>query len=173
MYQAYLEAIRKDMKDSGLGKFQPPASEQEILRLRTSSLAEFGTDIPDGYIAFLRITNGLLFGSVCIYASSSLTVDAGTYQYELPGFVESTLEWRSMHDPEDFLVFAESDMDIYTYNLVSGKYEVFDRGARDRLLATYHSFDGLITDALWTSLPPYLEANFPGSPPVQRPWPVD
>ena len=173
MYRPYVDAIQKEKRDSGVGAFQPPASEREILGLRRRSVAELGSDIPAEYADFLRITNGLMFNGVCIYGSRNAIVDLGHRTYELPGFVESTLEWRSIHDSEDFLVFADSDLDIYTYNLIKARYEVFDRGARDREIADYSSFDELITDALWTSLTDDLRAKFPGTPPIQRPWPVD
>src|SRR5262249_45951369 len=153
MYKPYLEAIWKDERDSGVEMFPLPASEGDILELRRASLSELGTDIPTGYADFLRITNGLFFGGVCIYATRRTRIDPGDYHYDIPGFVESTLEWRSIHnDAEGFLAFGDADLELYTYDLVNAKYEVFDRGARDRLLAQYDSFDELLTEGLWTSL---------------------
>jgi hypothetical protein len=161
MYRAYLEEIRMWEAEKGLD-LQPPASEQDILELRRSSVAGLGSDIPDGYAHFLRITNGLEFNGVCIYATRRTVVDVGTYQYTLGGFVDETLVWRSMNE-DDFLVFGESSLDIYIYNPAKSRYEVQDRGAGD-VVAVYSSFDELMEKALWTGLTPDLRAKFPPRP---------
>src|SRR5215467_2446765 len=123
VYGAYMEEIRKWEAEKGLD-LQPPASEQEILELRRSAVAELGSDIPDGYAHFLRIINGLQFNGLCIYATRRTVVDVGTYQYTLGGFVDETLVWRSMADEgADLLVFGEGNIDIYVYNPANSRFE--------------------------------------------------
>jgi hypothetical protein len=167
MYRTYLEEIRKSEAQDGLD-LQPAASEQDILELRRSSLAELGSDIPQGYADFLRMTNGLEFNGVCIYATRRVVVDLGNYQYDILGFVEATLEWRSMNDDnEHLLVFGDSDLDIYVYDPAAKEYRVQDRGSRD-IVAAYPSFDELMEKALWTGLTPDLRAKFPPRPMGER-----
>jgi hypothetical protein len=169
VYRTYLEEVRKEKGETGVGIFQPPATEQEIIELRRNSSAELGSDIPHGYGDFLRITNGYCFNGVCIYASRRIRVDLGHRTYDIPGFVESTLEWRSMDDDSaDLLVFGDSSLDIYVYDLVKKAYRVQDRGASDMVEAVYGSFDELMTHALWTGLPPDLRAKFPPRPKGER-----
>jgi hypothetical protein len=164
MYRVYLDEIRRCEAEKGLD-LQPPASGQDLLELKRISVSELGSDIPDGYADFLRITNGLEFGGVCIYASRRITVDLGHRTYDIIGFVEATLMWRSMSDDyERLLVFGDSDLDIYVYDLVDKEYRVQDRGASDMVEAVYGSFDELMTHALWTSLTPDLRAKFPPRP---------
>ncbi|HWX41127.1 MAG TPA: YrhA family protein [Blastocatellia bacterium] len=166
-YRIYLEEIRKWKAQTGRS-LQPPASEQDILELRRSSLAELGTDIPAGYADLLRVTDGLCFGGLCIYATRRVRVDLGHRTYDIEGFVEATLVWRSMDDDgADLLVFGEGDIDIYIYNPANSRYEVQDRGSRD-IVAAYPSFDELMEKALWTGLPPDLRAKFPPRPKGER-----
>jgi hypothetical protein len=161
MYRVYLDEILRWRAETGR-RPQPPASDQEILELRERSVAELGSNIPDGYADFLKITNGLFSNGVCTYASRTITVDLENYQYNISGFIEATLMWRSMtEDYEHLLVFADSDLDMYVWDPVEREYRVQDRGASDMVEAVYRSFDELMTHALWTSLPPDLKAKFP------------
>jgi hypothetical protein len=79
--------------------------------LRRGSLAELASDIPVGYADFLTITNGLCFGGLCIYATRRIRVDLGHRTYDIEGFVEATLVWRSIDDDgADLLVFGEGTL---------------------------------------------------------------
>lgn len=45
---------------------------------------------------------------------------------------------------ENFLVFGESDMDVYVLDLASGRYQVRDRVAIDNVFEEFDTFEGLL-----------------------------
>ena len=61
----------------------PPASPEAIERLRRYARDTLMTNLPEGYLTFLRSADGLVFNSYKIYAATEQR-----RPYYLPGFVE-------------------------------------------------------------------------------------
>lgn len=139
MYKQYLEKIEARKKVFGK-KMRPSAAEADLARLSSRSLAELSMDIPQEYKDFLRVMDGLNFDGLFIYSTHS----TDEYQH---GFVEMNLIWRSYEVNEDSLLFADSDINLYAYNLVEKRYELQDRPCGDAY-ETFETFDEMITEAL-------------------------
>jgi hypothetical protein len=92
---------------------------------------------------FLRVTDGLNWDGLFIYASASDSVD-GNPAVLIHSFVVDNLDWRSYERRRNCLIFADSDISLYALNLVIGRYEVQDRSSG----TVMETFDVLITEAL-------------------------
>ena len=143
MYQQYLEKIRARASVYG-EKIHPAASEADLISLSGRSSAELPIEIPQEYKKFLRVMDGLNWSGLFIYSSHN------TDDYE-HGFVETNLAWRSYEVNENFLFFADSDINLYAYNLVEKRYELQDRTSGD-VYDSFKTFDEMITEALRLSL---------------------
>lgn len=139
MYQQYLEKIEAQASVYG-EKRHLPASEADLASLSARARAELSAEVPQQYKDFLRVTDGLNFDGLFIYSSHN------TEDYT-HGFVETNLIWRSYGVNEDSLLFADSDINLYAYNLVEKRYELQDRPSGDAY-DTFKTFDEMITEAL-------------------------
>ena len=62
-------------------------------------------------------------------------------------FVENNLDWRSDEKRKKYLIFGDSDISLYAYNLVEKRYELQDRSS-GTVLMTFETFDALVAEAL-------------------------
>lgn len=59
-------------------------------------------------------------------------------------FVEVNLNWRDLEWMTNYLVFGDSDMDVFVLEMSSGKYQVRDRQVFDNVYAEFPTFDGMM-----------------------------
>jgi SMI1 / KNR4 family (SUKH-1) len=149
MYQELLTRLAEEQSrfKSGL---QPPATEEHIQELVEGAREELHTGLPGEYLAFLRLTNGLDWNGVVIYASDNVPI-VGHPDRPIPDVVEMNLNYREDARFEDLLVLGSDGMDIYTYRISKGVYEVYDEVPHE-LVETIPTFDELMTKALTRSL---------------------
>jgi hypothetical protein len=117
-------------------------------------------EAPDQYIEFLRITNGLDFNGLTIYAAekSPLVGYEHMRERDMEGFVDANLAWRGYEPHEDYLFFAQASISLYAYNLVDLRYEERDRECGE-LIKVVPDFDHLIARALSDSMLPEMKAH--------------
>ena len=144
-YDASLQRIAQDLRDTG-GAFMPPCSEEEIRKLITEAREALAAEIPRDYLDFLRRTNGLDYNGLVLYAAHPTAIP-GLEDTFLEGFVDANLNQRDVEAVRGFLVFGESSLDVYVYNLAARQYEVRDRTSFTRPKVK-PSFDQMIADAL-------------------------
>ncbi len=139
MYQQFLQEVQDQQRHYG-EQTHPPSDEAALASLSQNSLAELSADVPEQYKAFLRITDGLNWNGLFIYSSH----DTSEYKH---GFVETNLNWRSYEINQDFLFFADADINLYAYSISEEEYQVLDRPSMD-VYDSFQTFDELIADAL-------------------------
>lgn len=146
MYESLLrELAKKRAKYSQ--SMQPPCEEGKIEQLEREALAKLSTALPDEYIEFLKITNGLDWNGLLIYACETTPISGYTDRF-IPGFLETNLRTRKECEPcRDFLFFGDSGIDAYAYKISSSEYQILDRSSME-LTETFSSFDDLISEAL-------------------------
>ncbi|CAM3254464.1 YrhA family protein [Pseudomonas plecoglossicida] len=118
-----------------------PATPIDIETLIGAAWYELSAEVPSGYLDFLRNFDGFIAGGVFLYTSSLLTTDDEIIGN---GFVGNNVFQRNMEFMENFLVFGESDMDVYVLDLASGRYQVRDRVAIDNVFEEFDTFEGLL-----------------------------
>lgn len=144
-YDASLQRIAQDLRETG-GAFMPPCSEEEIRRLVTEAREALGAEIPRDYLEFLRRTNGLDYNGLVLYAAHPTQIP-GLEDTFLEGFVDANLAQRDVDVVRGFLIFGESSLDVYVYNLETKQFEVRDRTSFTRPKPR-PSFEQMIADAL-------------------------
>src|SRR5262249_49537830 len=111
IYQKYIDHIIDFHEKMGMqGATQPPCPEDQIRRLKVDTQEILYCQVPDQYIEFLRITNGLEFNGVGIYAAerSPLVGYEHMPERDIQGFVDANLDWRGYEPHEDYLFFGSA-----------------------------------------------------------------
>ena len=145
MYRELLEQINVEQQKYETMP-QPPCDEAQIERLRDQARTELGDEIPDGYIEFLRLSNGLDWDGLLLYASER-TQTRGNRPGPIEGFVPANLGHRDVEEMRDFLVFGVSGMETYVYDTKNRDYRVLDSVSLDTY-ESYADFDSLMTEVL-------------------------
>ena len=149
MYQELLKRLAAEQRQADSAP-QSPGSDEEIQRLIERARQELRTELPTGYLDFLRLTNGLDWNGVVIYAADTTPI-AGHPDRIIPDVIEMNLNYREDQRFADLLVIGSNGMDLYTYRISTDVYEVYDEVPHE-LLETLATFDELMTKALNRSL---------------------
>ena len=149
MYPDLLQQIAAEQRSSGASP-QSPCSGIQLDQLKRRARVELGTDLPAGYVDFLAHTDGLDWNGVVIYASEPLPIVRHPDRL-IAGVVEMNLIFRDDRRFDDLLVLGSDGLDIYTYRVSTGAYEVRDEVPHE-LVAEGLSFEELMTKALRRSL---------------------
>lgn len=146
MYEALLQQIESEMSRQEL---QPPCSCDDLELLKKRAMEELGVAIPAGYDRFLATTNGLAWNGLFLYASET-TPMVGFPDQNVPGFIEANREFRTLRasDPmNEYLVFGEDSVALFTYHIKKGVYEVITSVGMT-VLESFGNCDELLVDAL-------------------------
>jgi hypothetical protein len=149
-YLSILKQVETEQEKYG-EKFQPSATDTEILHLIDDAKKSLSADIPKEYADFLKITNGLISENLHIYASqrSLLVGYPDTY---IDGFVEMNLIARDVEKSKDLLIFGSSgNIDLYVQKISTQEYQILDYTSLS-LTKQVTSFDTLIVEALKTCI---------------------
>jgi len=150
MYRSLVEQVAMGLRTLYKLDPQPPATEASLQHLCQRTRDELSAELPDGYLDFLRITDGLNWNGLFVYASDRNPA-INTPTIFMQSFVENNLDWRSYEPHNNYLFYAEGDISLYGYNLVEKRYELQDRSSGD-IISTFETFDEMITEALKISL---------------------
>jgi hypothetical protein len=145
MYQSVLEEVRKKRRDYDLEN-QPGASPASLTKLREQARIELKMDVPEAYIRFLRLSDGLVWNGLEIYASEKVPLAGHTDRF-IEGFVDANLDRRDVEACKELLIFGEGNIDLYVYNVHQRKHFILDRTSLD-ITEEADSFDSLIAKAL-------------------------
>ena len=145
MYQQILAEVAAVQARYGEQR-QPPCPDERLADLRRRAHDELGAEIPDEYLAFLRMQDGLNHNGLFIYASETARV-VGTAGATIEGFVDANQGWRADEHFTHYLIFGEGNQDLYVRHLPTGAYQVIDR-VPGNLVATHPTFEQLLTAAL-------------------------
>jgi hypothetical protein len=149
MYLEILQQIQAEIQEDEMVP-QSPCDEAQIERLREQARAELGDEIPEGYLDFLRLSNGLDWNGVHFFAAETTQMH-GHRTAIIEGFVPANLGYRDVEDMRDFLVFGSSGMELYVYDKKNGDYLIQDSVSMDTY-ETYADFDSLMTEVLSSRL---------------------
>jgi SMI1-KNR4 cell-wall len=149
-YLSILKQVEAEQEKYG-EKFQPPATDADILHLIDDAKKSLSADIPKEYVDFLKITNGLISENLNIYASQRILLVGYSDTY-IDGFVEMNLIARDVEESKDLLIFGSSgNIDLYVQKLSTQEYEILDYTSLS-LTKQVSSFDELMVEALKTCL---------------------
>ena len=150
MYRTLLEHIREQKARYG-ESMQPPCRLDEREKLRFDAKNKLAVDLPEEYLAFLSIMNGLVWNGLCVFASERNLI-VGSNDVWIAGFTERNTEERAFDDRlSGYAVFAEDGEVSFAFNIAESRYEVVSRVAR-YVDETFDSFDALLERALLNHL---------------------
>jgi hypothetical protein len=149
MYRELLEEVNIRLQKRQIVP-QPPCSGQQIERLREQARTELGDEVPEAYLGFLRLTNGLDWNGANFFATET-TQTRGHRPGTIEGLVPANLGYRDVEDMRDFLVFGSSGMELYVYDKKNRDYRIQDSVSMDTY-ETYADFDSLVTEVLRSRL---------------------
>lgn len=130
---------------------QPGCQNQQIAKLQKNTLENLSAELPNEYIDFLCITDGLDWNGLLIYASETSPI-IGYKDRSIPGFLETNLLNRDEDEScKDLLFFGCSGIDAYVLKVSTEEYQILDRVSLD-ITETFPSFDALIFEALKSHL---------------------
>jgi hypothetical protein len=120
----------------------PGADDLEINRFLKDCEEKLSVNPPVEYLKLLKTYNGIAGNGVFLYSTYRKPFEA--CEGENNDFVEMNLSWRDLEWMSDYLIFGDSDMDIYVLEITTGKYQVRDRQAFDNLFNEFSTFEGLL-----------------------------
>ncbi|MDS9397093.1 YrhA family protein [Aphanizomenon flos-aquae NRERC-008] len=148
-YHQFLEIIAQEQQEFQQS-MQPPCNPQKLIQLKEQVENQLNCTLPDGYIEFLSITNGLEWNGLQIFASETMPI-VGCADVKILGFVDLNLIYRENEDCLDLLFFGESGIDSYVYCISAKQYQILDRVSLS-LTETFDSFEMLIYEAFQSHL---------------------
>lgn len=124
-------------------------SSREAFRRRVLDVLDY--NLPATYLDLLAEVDGLDWNGVVLYASETRLRD--NEELAIQGLLEANVQLRLAYTPDkDIVYFAESGMDAYRHNLVSGQFEIADRVAGGSVFETFDTAEQLFRQLLTNML---------------------
>jgi hypothetical protein len=149
MFRELLARVGDEQRRYG-SALQPPSTEQQVQRLIERARVELGAELPVEYLDFLRMTNGLDWNGVVLYATETLPI-VGHADRTIEGMVDANLGLRDDERFQDLLVLGSDGMHLYTCRISVPVYALYDE-VPHQLVDSTDTCDGLLTRALMRSL---------------------
>lgn len=128
-----------------------PASDTEIIKMKENIQHKLeNIELPNSYIEFLKIINGLDFNGLVIYGIDEVLLDNEVVE-EIQGFIETNEIWYENEWQKQYIFFGDSDTAWYCYDLTKYIYVEIDKPS-GTLIQSFDSFDSMLSDALKATL---------------------
>jgi hypothetical protein len=125
------------------------ATHEEIARLEKAARESLGITLPQAYLDFLSVVNGLEFNCT-LYGIDEELLDEKPNQH-IYGLVSMNRGWHEVESFRPYLFLGDSSMDLLAYRLDNGKYFYIDRSSGDEV-EEFESFDHMIDNRLYYAL---------------------
>jgi hypothetical protein len=122
---------------------RPPASPEAIERLRRLARDTLRTDLPEGYVTFLRRNDGLAFNNCEIYAATERK------KPYWPGFVE--VNEILIEGGRRYVFYGDTGDELYAQDRMGKAWVALDRPSLS-VLETFPSFDAMLAQVLRDAL---------------------
>ncbi len=132
-------------------KLRRPASELEISQMKNNIKQKWShIDIPNTYVEFLNLINGLDFNGLVIYGVDKVLLEK-EIEEDVHGFIETNEYWYENEWQKQYLFFGDSDTSWYCYDLKEDQYVELDKPS-GTLMQEFEGFGIMLDDALNTAL---------------------
>jgi hypothetical protein len=145
MYKELLKQVISAKSALGMS-IQPPASDDQIARLRVEARQKLRAELPGDYIRFLRLMNGLDFDGLLIYGTDSAPI-IGVQDATLIGLLDANLGFRDASRFGNLIVYGQSGDDLYLSDTSLTRFSISDRISLYPV-HSFTSFEGLLAKAL-------------------------
>ena len=141
--RALLATIHDEQRARG-EEAPPPATEEEGAALTDFVRRYAGVAPPAGYVAFLRLANGLDADGHTVHACGQRRRPNGTVHLGLP---EVNRDFRDGGGPTGWLLLGETGDDLFAIDVRSGRAHALDRVSLNSL-DEFDDADGLLHHVL-------------------------
>lgn len=146
MWRDLLVDIQKILEQYGV-KLREPATSEEIERLKENVFMELNDfSLPDQFIEFLMVVNGLDFDGLVIYGVDKSLLE-NEIEEEIHGFIETNEIWYENEWQKQYVFFGDSDIALYCYDLTQKVYLELDKPSCT-MMNTFDNFSAMLEDAL-------------------------
>lgn len=149
MWEKLLSEIRNIEQTYG-DSLNNPASNEQIEVFENAVKEKLKYVLPEQYLNFLRVVNGLEFNGLKIYGvDSSLSEDEANQS--IIGYIETNEIWYENEHQQQYMFFGDSDIGWYCLDISKGVYVELDKPS-GTLMEVYKDFDSMLEKALTDSL---------------------
>jgi hypothetical protein len=128
-------------EDSG-AMIPRPAGEEDISQCQ-EGLAELGLEpLPQGYIEFLKLNNGLAWNGIEFYSTDQVVEADNPNGYRLMDLVTMNDDFNDRYELDEKVLLGRMDEDYFTYNIETGKYEILELETRE-MWEEFDTFEAL------------------------------
>ena len=128
-----------------------PVSDIEIKKMNHSVQEKLGNIVlPESYIEFLKIMNGLDFNGLVIYGVDKMLLDKEVDE-DIHGFIETNEIWYENDWQKQYVFFGDSDTAWYCYDQKENVYVELDKPS-GTFIQSFESFDFMLSNAFETTL---------------------
>lgn len=124
---------------------------QEELKLFVEKVRdEIKVDLPDEYVAVLKVVNGIEFNGFILYGIDQALINKHQNQ-SINGFIECNKIWHENEWQKQYIFLGESNISWYVYDLKESKYYELDNpsGRENKIFISLESLvEKLLSDAL-------------------------
>lgn len=121
----------RDKAQSWGEKLAPPATASELKEFSDKVLSRYSINLPEDYISFLRIVNGLEFNGLVIYGTKNSELDPAASPldfFEMNESIQKALKARAI----DVVAIGEDSTGVITYEKRNDQFQYRDRIGLDR-----------------------------------------
>ena len=144
-YEPMLAAIQSDRRNAG-EVVRAGASEDAIRQMISDVHASYGIAVPEAYLDFLRVSDGLMYNGLVLYSSTDTEAHPGEGGF-WQGMIEANSIWRGSPANKNLLVLGDDDLDIFAWAPERRAFIQADRIGRDREIV-HPSCEAMIEAAL-------------------------
>jgi len=136
-----------DLDDSAM--ICKPVTNSEVEQCQMDLKEMALESIPNGYIDFLKLSNGFSWNGIEFYSTYRVT-DPET-NYMLLDIVSANDEFNDLYQLDHLVLLGKEDEDYYAYNISNGLYEILERESR-QAMEEFKTFDELFVKTVGTRL---------------------
>lgn len=149
MWKNLLSEIEKIEQEYGTN-LNSPASNEQIDALINAVQEKFEYTLPEQYINFLRIVNGLEFNGFIFYGVDSSFSEGGAKQ-SIIGYIDTNEICYENEHQRQYMFFGDSSIGWYCLDILNRMYVELDKPS-GTLMEVFKDFDSMLEKALTDSL---------------------
>jgi len=108
-----------------------PATDEDISRCNTDLIELALEPLPQGYVDFLKINDGLAWNGIEFYSTYQVFEADNPDGYKLMDLVTMNDLFNDFYELDEKVLLGRADDDYYTYNIETKKYEILEYTSRE------------------------------------------
>lgn len=131
-------------------KINNGCSNEELDIFKKEVKRKFNHDLPEGYIEFLHMINGLDDNGLVIYCIDDFIIQEKNNQ-KVDGYIETNEIWYENEDQKKYMFFGDGNISWYCYDTEINKYVELDKPSGE-LVEEFDTFEEMISCALESAI---------------------